>query len=385
MRYTSAVCCMALLLSGCSRKEQVAQTASEAPHTAPSEPGVVNLPPDSPKLKQIRVAPVQLAEVPTDEVDAPGKIELNPNLVSHVSLPVAGRVSSVLVHIGDFVKKGQTLLTLESPDVDQAQSATLQAEAGVNQAKANLLKAQADLDRVKDLAEHKAIAQKEVLNAENAVAQAKSSLEQAQAAKTQAVRRLELFGLKPGQFGEKLSVNAPISGKVLDMTVVPGEYRNDTTGQVMTIADLSTVWVSSDVPESSIRFIQLGERLEINLAAYPGETFIGRVKRIADTVDPQTRTVKVRAELNNDRGRLRPEMFGRIRHVESMRKGVVVPAGAVIQGEGENLVYVERAPGKFAAVPVKLGTKVEDGFAVLSGLREGDRVVVDGAMLLKGA
>jgi len=129
----------------------------------------------------------------------------------------------------------------------------------------------------------------------------------------------------------------------------------------------------------------VGERLEISLAAYPGETFIGRVKRIADTVDPQTRTVKVRAELKNDRGRLRPEMFGRIRHVESTARGIVVPTGAVLQSEAENVVYVERSPGRFAATPVKLGTKVEDGFAVVNGLHEGDRVVVDGAMLLKGA
>lgn len=384
MRHSATVLLIALSLAACGRKEQVVETAS-LPDKPSNNSGEVVIPADSPKLKQIRVAAVRVEDVPTDEVVAPGKIELNPNVVAHVSLPLAGRVSSVSVHIGDFVKKGQPLFTLESPDVDQAQSANMQAEAGVNQAKANVLKAQADLDRIKDLAEHKAIAQKEVLNAENALAQSKSTLDQAQAAKTQAVRRLELFGLKPGQFGEKLSVSAPISGKILDMTLVPGEYRNDTTGQVMTIADLSTVWVSSDVPESSIRLIQLGERLEISLAAYPGETFVGRVKRIADTVDPQTRTVKVRAELNNDHGRLRPEMFGRIRHVEAVAKGIVVPTGAVLQGEAENLVYVERAPGRFAPVPVKLGSKVQDGFAISGGLHEGDRVVVDGAMLLKGA
>jgi cobalt-zinc-cadmium efflux system membrane fusion protein len=358
---------------------------SANPKEARAIDGEVTMPPDSPKLRQIRIEPVRVADVPTDEVIAPGKIELNPNMQAHVSLPFAGRVIGVQAKIGDFVAKGAPVLTLESPDLDQAQSANLQAEAGVNQAKANLLKAQADIDRVKDLAEHKAIAQKEVLNAENALAQARSALEQAQAAHTQSLRRLELFGLKPGDFSQKLIITAPISGKVMDMNVVPGEYRNDTTGPVMTIADLSTVWVSSDVPESEIRFIQTGERLEIELAAYPGETFTGKVKRIADTVDPQTRTVKVRAEMENRGGRLRPEMFGKIRHVEGISKGIVVPSGAILQGEAENLVWVERAPGRFAPVPVKLGAKVRDGFAIVKGLREGDRVVVDGAMLLKGA
>ena len=99
----------------------------------------------------------------------------------------------------------------------------------------------------------------------------------------------------------------------------------------MTIADLSTVWVSSQVPETYIRFIQLGERVEIRLVAYPDETFEGRVLQIADTVDPQTRTVKVHAEMDNPQGRFRPEMFGSIHHIESMARMPVVPAGAVIE------------------------------------------------------
>ncbi len=123
-----------------------------------------------------------------------------------------------------------------------------------------------------------------------------------------------MLGLKPGVFGQKVTVSAPISGKVLEMSVTAGEYRNDTTAPVMTIADLSTVWGRSDVPESAIRFIQPGEPIDVQLTAYPGETFHGRVTRIADTVDPQTRTIKVRAEMSNAHERLRPEMFGTIRH-----------------------------------------------------------------------
>ena len=99
----------------------------------------------------------------------------------------------------------------------------------------------------------------------------------------------------------------------------------------MTIADLSTVWVSSQVPESYIRFVQLGEHVEINLVAYPGEIFEGKVSRIADTVDPQTRTVKVQAEVDNRHGRFRPEMYGSIHHVESTAPMTVIPFAAVVQ------------------------------------------------------
>jgi RND family efflux transporter, MFP subunit len=373
----------ALGLTACSKKEQVVET-STASAVQPAKPGRVALPPDSPKLRQIRVEPVRTAEVPTDEIDAPGKIEANPNRVSHVTLPVAGRVSAVLVHIGDFVKQGQPLLTLESPDVDAALSAYLQADASLTQSRATLIKSQADAERAHDLFEHNALAQKEVLSADNTLAQSKAAVEQAEATKKQSARKLELFGLKAGEFGQKVVVHAPISGKVLEMTIAPGEFRNDMNASVITISDLSSVWVSSDVPESSIRFIRLHERLEIQLAAYPGQTFTGRVARIADVVDPQTRTIKVQAEMDNSRGLLRPEMFGRIKHVEATSQRPVVPVGAVIQGDNQNSVFVERSAGVFDLVPVKLGPQVQGNIAVVSGLSPGDRVVVDGVMLLKG-
>jgi cobalt-zinc-cadmium efflux system membrane fusion protein len=167
------------------------------------------------------------------------------------------------------------------------------------------------------------------------------------------------------------------------MTIAAGEYRNDTNTPVMTIADLSTVWVSSDVPESQIRFIDPGERIDVELTAFPGETFHGRVTRIADTVDPQTRTIKVRAEMNNAKGKLRPEMYGTIHHTDSMKTLPVVPAGAVLQGDGKTMVWVEQAPGRYQPVEVKTGERAGANLPILSGLRAGTRIVVDGAMLLR--
>jgi cobalt-zinc-cadmium efflux system membrane fusion protein len=343
----------------------------------------VVLPPDSPKLSEIRVEAVRASEIPLDEVDAPGKIEVNPNRLAHVLLPLTGRIATVQVKLGDAVNEGQTLLTIESSDADAAESGYLQAGAALHQAKANLIKAQADNERMNDLFQHNAVARKEVLTTDNALAQARASVEQAEAVRTQALRRLEILGLQPGRFGQKVVVRAPLAGKVLELTVAPGEYRNDPNASLMTIADLRTLWVASDVPESAIRLIRPGERVDIELAAYPGETFYGRVTRLADTVDPQTRTVKVRAELNNSGGRFRPEMFGRMRHVESTRRAAVIPSGAVIQGDGYNFVFVEQSRGVFQQTPVKVGRPVGDLLPVLEGLKPGDRVVVDGAMLLK--
>lgn len=384
-RMVLPLACALLALSGCGRKSEADKVSAKAPEPSPvPRNGQVVIPPDSPKLQQVKVQTVSMMDVPTDEVVAPGKVETNPNRLSHVVLPLAGKVTRTMVRIGDAVQQGQTLLLMESAEADAAMSATLQADAVITQARAMLVKAQADLDRSKDLYEHNAIAQKEVLSNEASLTQAKAAVEQAEATRKQTLGRLQVLGLKPGEFGQQLAVRAPISGKVLEMSVVPGEFRNDTNAGVVTIADLSNVWITSDVPESSIRFISRGEPVEIELAAYPGETFRGRVARISDMVDPQTRTIKVSAELSNAGGKFRPEMYGRIRHVEATRPCPVVPSGTVIQGDGQNIVYVEHSRGTFQPVPVVLGNKVGEQVAIVRGLKAGDRVVTDGAMLLKG-
>src|SRR5581483_5020087 len=152
---------------------------------------------------------------------------------------------------------------------------------------------------------------------------------------------------------------------------------NDTTAPLMTIADLSTIWVTSQVPESYIRFVQVGERVQIGLVAFPGETFEGRVSRIADVVDAQTRTVKVQAELDNRQGRFRPEMYGSIHHIEATKETPVVPAAAVIQSGDRSLVFVETAAGRFEPRAVTVGGRSGDLVRIVSGVSAGDTVVVD--------
>jgi membrane fusion protein, heavy metal efflux system len=369
------------MLAGCGGR---APRAAEARSVLPTEPGTVLIAADSPMLRQVRRETAGTRELPTDEVVAPGKIEANPNRVSKVVLPVAGRVTAVLVKTGDAVTKDQALLTIQSPDADAAMSTFLSAQAGVTQARAALVKAQGDYDRSSDLFEHNAVAKKDVLSAESALAQARAGVEQAGASQQQAVRRLAVLGLTPGDFKQEVVLRAPLAGKVLELSVVPGEFRNDTSASLMTIADLSTVWVTSQVPESYIRFVQRGERVEISLVAYPGETFEGRVSRIADTVDPQTRTVKVQAEMDNRTGRFRPEMYGSIHHVESTAKMTVVPFSAVFEDGARTVVFVERSPGVFEERNVSIGKRAGDVVRVMTGIKPGESVVVDGVMLLKG-
>lgn len=369
---------------GCEWKDPPPSSGQSRLIAPAMEPGVVTISANSPMLAQLKIATVRTADVPVEEVDSPGKVEVNPNRVSHVVLPVVGRITSVLVKLGDAVMEGQPLLTVQSPDADAAQATALQTQATVTQAQATLGKAQADYERLQDLYAHNAVAKKDVLDAKNGLAQATAALTQANALHEQAVRRLTLLGLKPGDFQQQVVVRAPIAGKVLDLSVVPGEFRNDTSASVMTIADLSTVWVVSDVPEIYIRFIEIGERVEMSLVAYPGETFEGRVMRIADTVDPQTRTVQVSAEVQNPHGRFRPQMFGSIHHIESTQTLPVVPASAIIQDESHTVLFVEQVPGRFRQTEVTVGKRRGTQLPILTGVRAGARIVVDGEMLLKG-
>lgn len=373
------------LLCSCGDKgQQPPAQVQKKPESHVAADGTVSLPADSPQLQRLRVLAVEAARVPLDEVVAPGKIESNPNRISRIVMPVAGRVTRVMVAVGDAVAEGQTVLTIQSPDASAATSTYQQTRARLSETKATLAKAEADLARVKDLYAGRAIAQKEVVSAEASLAQAKSAMEQAQAAQDESLRRLDIMGIKPGETNPTIQVRAPLAGKILELSVAAGEYRNDTSAPLMTIADLSTVFMAADIPESQIRLVTVGETVKISLSAYPDETFTGTVARIADVVDPQTRTIKVRVGLSNRQGRLRPDMFGEIRHEETFRRVPLVPASAIVQSDKRSVVYREKAVGSYEPVTITFGKQDGDRVPVLTGIKEGDRIVVDGGMLLKG-
>ena len=374
-----------VILSACNRTETpVALTQVSA---APLS--VVPGPQESSPTPEVRVETIKLAEIPTAELVAPGKITMNPNRISRVLPQVSGRVVKVMAALGDNVEQGQPVVEIESPDADAAVAAHLQAEATDRQARATLAKVEADLARTSDLYEHKAVAQKDLLAARNDFAQARAAVQTSEAALEQSRRKLEILGLKPTGFRQSFFVRAPISGKVLEVNVAPGEYRSavsfhtDTTAPLMTIADLTTVWMSADVPESSIRLVHLGETVEIRLLAYPEERLAGRVARVADTLDPQTRTLKVHVDVANPRERFRPEMFGTVRYSGTPRRVPVVPASAIVQEYGRSVVFRERAPGEYERRTVTVAAPFGNAVPVLGGVQAGDRVVVDGAVLLK--
>ena len=370
-------------IAGCSGSHsQKADAANAAAATV--QAGHIKFPENSPQLAHIQSAVVETAKVPEVEIIAPGKIEANPTNVSKIVMPVTGRVGQVLVNLGDSVKRGQPVLTVDSPDGASAMSAYRQAEANVAQSKAGVAKADADLQRTRDLFANRAAAQKEVLAAETVLVQSQAALTQAQAALDEALKRLEVLGLtENSMINQLVTIRSPVNGKVIDISAVSGEYHTDTSTPILTVADLSTVWVAADVPEDQVRFAKVGSPVHITINAYPGEAFEGRVMRIGDMVDPQTRTVKVRAQLANPTGRLRPEMFAQLREQQGSTELPVVPRTAVIENQGKTVVYIERSRGDFEEVPVQFAWQGTDRVAIRSGVHAGDHVVVAGGMLLR--
>lgn len=391
-KYALPVAVWLILCAGCGKTPSETVSAKQEPTASPASTpaqknlkGEVVMDPSAPELKHMTIEVVRAVPVAVDEVTATARIQANPHNVGHAVVPVPGRIVSVMAKLGDSVVRGQPLVAIESAAVAEAEAAFVQSEASVRQSEIAVSKADADLARITDLFEHQAVAQKEVLSAQTTAALTKASVEQARSVRDQARRRLELLGLKAGEFQQRIIVRAPISGKVMEVSVVEGEFRNEINTPLITITDLSRVWVTTEAPESKIRLFRVGGVAHLELIAYPNEVFHARVTRIADSVDSETRTIKVNAELDNSSGKLRPDMFGSLRYAGGETSSPWIPESAVVRLNGTDLVFVEQAPGRFRAIPVELGKPHEGGFPVAKGVKPGDRVVTQGAVYLKAA
>lgn len=381
-----------MALAGCGKPEAQAAAESKPPESKPAAAApvsaatsIVTFDPQAPELKEMSMEPLRAIPIPADAISAPARIEVNPNRIAHTLVPVPGRIARVMARLGDSVTQGQPVVSIESPAIADAEANFAASESALKQAQSSATKADADLARVTDLFQHQAAPQKDVLAAQTAASLAKSSVQQAESARQQARRRLEGLGLKPGGSQQHVTVNAPLSGKVLEISVVEGEYRNEINTPLMTIADLSRVWATSEVAESAIRYVKPGAIAEMELIAYPGESFRARVTRIADTVNSETRTIKVSAELENPGGKLRPEMFGKMRFTRGEAPTLWAPEGAVVRSGDKDFIFVEEAPGRFRASEVQLGKHFGAGFAITGGVKSGDRIVTRGSIYLKAA
>jgi cobalt-zinc-cadmium efflux system membrane fusion protein len=356
----------AALVSGCARPARA----------SPPPPA---LPPGEVKLQQVpdfvKVAAVELSSEGTP-TDATAKVTFDEGRVSRVSTPVSGRVVELKVQPGDRVRRGQPLLVIASPDAESAFADWIAARADAALAERNL-------ERQRRLLADQAVSQKEVLQAEGDATKAR-------AGRARALARLEVLGISPDDPNARPShylLRAPLDGVIVERPATPGmEVRADGGTPLVTVADLSRLWVLADVFERDVGAVAKGGKAEVRVAAWPGRVWDGNIAYVGDVVDPQSRTVKVRVEVQNPDQKLKPEMFARVtlRGVETAPV-VAVPSQAVLSDGAASAVVVALGEGRFQRRTVEAGPERDGHVRILAGLAPGERVVVDGAIYLSAA
>jgi len=328
------------------------------------------IPENSPLRHQLELSVAQSEQV-NGRFAAPASVEADPVRFARIFPPLSGRVQRLFVRFGDPVKRGQLLLTLDSPDFTAAESDFVKARSAAELT-------QRALSRQRDLYDHHIAARRDVDQAESDYATANSELERAE-------NRLRSLGLNPRtmKFGQPLAIYSPIDGRVVDLTVAQGEYRNDNSAALMTVADLSTVWLTANVQEKDARYVYKDQPVEAVFAAYPEDTFRGKILFIGDLLDPDTRAIKVRVAFPNADERLKPGMYGTVSFVEASKLQVMIPTSAVFQQGDMASVLVETKPWTFESHPVVTGTELDGKTVIKNGLEAGATVVSRQGVLLQ--
>jgi len=306
----------------------------------------------------------------THRVTAPASVEADPARYARILPPLNGRILKLFVHPGDSVNRGQELLAMDSPDF-------VGAQADYSRARSALAQAERTVTRQEDLASHGIIGQRDVEQARTDRDSAASDFERTK-------DRLLLLGMNPNKtkLGEPLIVRSPLTGKVLDVTTATGEFRNDPNAPLMTVADLSDIWVTANVQEKDIHLVRKSDLATATFAAYPTEPFQGKVLFVADVLDPDTRTAKVRIVYPNRDGRLRPAMFATVTLKTWDTQELTVSTTALVLVGDHTTVFVQVAPNTYAQRPVVTGEQQGSRTIVRSGVQVGDKVLVrEGALL----
>lgn len=334
----------------------------------------------------------------TTTIQATGTVGPNETRVAHIRPLANGRIERVLVNIGDHVQAGQALVEYDNIALGELAGQYVAGVAALEKAKADSQVAKRSLERAQNLVSAGALAQAELdrRDAEYNNSRAAISTQQAEIAITD--EKLHRFGLSDADIlkleaadsgyhreASHSEVRAPFAGVVIRYNVSPGEVV-DSTSDLMTIADLSTVWIQADVYEKDIARVRAGQHSRISVDSYPGEVFTGTVSYISDFLDPKTRTSRVRCEAANRDGRLKLDMFATVQlPTPETRTAVMVPTEAIQRFGNETAVFIPVSESAYRRARVRLGTESDGWVEILAGLKEGETVVTRGSFYLKSA
>jgi cobalt-zinc-cadmium efflux system membrane fusion protein len=327
---------------------------------------------------KIEVAPVAEQDV-DDTITTSGTVTLDDLRTGHVFTPVTGKVVRVTAQLGDRVKKGDMLASIESPDIGSAVS-------DVHKAEADLIAATHEYKRKQELYAEQAASAADVEQAEDAQRNAKAEVERA---------RQKQFLLRVGNVDNvtgTYTLSSPIEGEVLMRNIqqgleVQGQYSGGTAQELFTIGELDRVWILGDVYEIDLARVRVGEKANVSVVAYPGKVFQGVVDWLSGSLDPVTRTAKVRCTFDNADKLLRPMMYSTMQIAVDQRKAVAIPASALMRMGEYKVVFVQvgEADGKvhFERVPIDIDERSSTGWLeVKHGLDAGQKLVVKGADVL---
>jgi cobalt-zinc-cadmium efflux system membrane fusion protein len=324
----------------------------------------------------------------TDRVEAPGVLALDEKRTARLGSLVDGLVIKAHAEVGDRVRSGQVLAEMHSPVVHDAWADYRKAVSERRRRETEQTFARQNEERAKRLLAEKAISRQDLQRAEADRVSADEQLDMAKTEVRRAEEALEHYGVTnaedpTGESGETIPVRSPLQGVVLEKHVTQGTAV--TMGAPLyVVANLAELWGVAEIDETQIPLVKAGLPTELRVAAYPGETFTGRITFVADTVNPKTRRVTVRCQVPNPDGRLKPEMYAALTLSSGAPHEVlVVPSGAVQEIEGKPFVFVKTAKGAFERRDVALGQEADGWIEVRSGVREGEEVAASGSFLLK--
>jgi cobalt-zinc-cadmium efflux system membrane fusion protein len=309
----------------------------------------------------------------SDDFTVVGEVSFDEDNVVRVFPIVSGSVENVNVSLGDYVKKGQLLATILSTDIS-----TYQGDYNIS--KSNFEVAEKNLKRAQELFATNVISEKDLTEAQNEFNNARSEYRKKK-------QILELYGGSSQNLDALYTVYAPNSGYIVERNINQGmQIRTDNASTMFTISDLKTVWVWANVYESDLSKIHEGDQVQVKTIAYPDKIFSGQIKKIATMLDPASRVIKVRTELNNSDGLLKPEMFATV--IISPRKSnqvMAVPTSALVIENNAFWVVKETKPNTFTKVKIDPGKTIRDYTEVQAGLTTGDKIVTEGALFLTTA
>jgi len=307
---------------------------------------------------------------------APGRIEVDETRMARIGSPVAGRLTDVEAAVGREVRRGQVLATLNSTELSSAQLGFLKSQS-------IRLQAQRATERAQRLLAADVIGTAEVQRRQSELTQAEAELNAASdqlkvlGMSEAAVRRLA----DTGTITSRTQIVASLSGTVIERKVTEGQMVQP-ADSMFVIADLSSVWVVADIPEQGAGLVRVGEPAAAEVAALPGSRLQGRLTFVSPTVNPETRTVRARMDLSNNDRIFKPAMLANVLIEGRPQKRLVIPAAAVVREDNRDYVFVESGREAWRLRPVTLGTEHEGRRVLLEGLREGEKIVVEGAFHL---